>query len=309
MRRATLILRLVARPSTLWVFSIRNLTVIGAIGIILLYTFALLAVWKGPEMLLADWEARLDPKDFVQQMNNLRTALVQVFGGAFVLIGIVIAWRRLEVARQGQITERFTRAIDQLGSTHPSDGSPNLEVRLGGIYALERIARDSERDHWPIVEVLTAYVREHRPWPPPASGGQSTANEPSPRAALSPAAKPSHRPCPKTSRRSSPSSGGAGGHTEGERCSAWIYAERTCGAPTSLTPIWRGRTSWKPIWRGRTSGEPIWRGLSYGPPASPGSRSQGPSQMRIPSSRSTRGSLHRNKPAKREIKAFKEEME
>jgi uncharacterized protein YjbI with pentapeptide repeats len=37
-------------------------------------------------------------------------------------------------------------------------------VRLGAIYALERIARDSERDHWPIMEILTAYVREHAPW-------------------------------------------------------------------------------------------------------------------------------------------------
>jgi hypothetical protein len=32
-------------------------------------------------------------------------------------------------------------------------------VRLGAIYALDRIARDSERDHWPIMEVLCAYVR------------------------------------------------------------------------------------------------------------------------------------------------------
>jgi uncharacterized protein YjbI with pentapeptide repeats len=35
-------------------------------------------------------------------------------------------------------------------------------MRLGAIYALERIARDSERDHWPIMEVLCAYVRNPR---------------------------------------------------------------------------------------------------------------------------------------------------
>lgn len=44
-------------------------------------------------------------------------------------------------------------------------GSEQLEVKLGGIYALERIARDSEKDHWSIMEVLTAYVRENAPWP------------------------------------------------------------------------------------------------------------------------------------------------
>jgi hypothetical protein len=42
-------------------------------------------------------------------------------------------------------------------------------VRLGGIYALERIARDSRDDHPQVMEVLTAYVREHAPWPPMAS--------------------------------------------------------------------------------------------------------------------------------------------
>src|SRR5207245_3575887 len=38
------------------------------------------------------------------------------------------------------------------------------DVRLGGIYALERIARESQRDHGPIMEVLAAFVREHS-WP------------------------------------------------------------------------------------------------------------------------------------------------
>jgi uncharacterized protein YjbI with pentapeptide repeats len=42
---------------------------------------------------------------------------------------------------------------------------PNVEVRLGAIYALERIAFDSPRDHWPIMEVLTAYVRQNAPAP------------------------------------------------------------------------------------------------------------------------------------------------
>jgi hypothetical protein len=60
----------------------------------------------------------------------------------------------LRISREGQITERFTRATDQLGSD-------SLMTRLGGIYALERIARDSEDDHWPVMEVLTAYVREN----------------------------------------------------------------------------------------------------------------------------------------------------
>jgi hypothetical protein len=90
------------------------------------------------------------------------TTIVQAVGGAVVLVGIWFTWRNLRVAQEGQITNRFTQAIDQLGA-ELKDGKPNLEVRLGGIYALERIARDSPKDHWSIMEVLLTYVRENAP--------------------------------------------------------------------------------------------------------------------------------------------------
>lgn len=56
-------------------------------------------------------------------------------------------------AEQGHITDRFTKAVEQLGSDH-------LEVRVGAIYALERIAKDSARDYWAIIETLATYVRQ-----------------------------------------------------------------------------------------------------------------------------------------------------
>jgi uncharacterized protein YjbI with pentapeptide repeats len=62
--------------------------------------------------------------------------------------------RTLELTEQRQVTERYTKAIEQLGSD-------KLDVRLGGIYALERIARDSARDHPTVIDVLAAFVREH----------------------------------------------------------------------------------------------------------------------------------------------------
>jgi hypothetical protein len=62
--------------------------------------------------------------------------------------------RTAEAAEQGMVTGRYTAAIEQLGSS-------KLDIRLGGVYALERIARDSARDHPVIVEVLTTFLREH----------------------------------------------------------------------------------------------------------------------------------------------------
>jgi uncharacterized protein YjbI with pentapeptide repeats len=85
--------------------------------------------------------------------NDVRTTMLQAMGGAFFLVTALFTWQQLQLNREGQITERFTRAIDHLGS------EDKLDVRLGGIYALERIANDSRTERGPIAEILTAYVR------------------------------------------------------------------------------------------------------------------------------------------------------
>jgi Pentapeptide repeats (8 copies) len=101
--------------------------------------------------------------------NDVRTTLLQALGGVALVAGASFTYRQvqtarhqLEVIREGQVTERFTRAIDQLGHQE-------LDVRVGGIYALERIARDSDPDRGAIVEVLTTFVRHHSTW----SGGST----------------------------------------------------------------------------------------------------------------------------------------
>ncbi len=76
-------------------------------------------------------------------------------------------FRSYVLNREGQITDRYTKAIDQLGSTA-------LDVRLGGIYALERLMRYSPADQPTIVEVLAAYVREHARRNPAAASPPSS---------------------------------------------------------------------------------------------------------------------------------------
>ncbi len=92
--------------------------------------------------------------DRASAVNSIRSTLMQGLAGLAVLVGVFFTWRQLQVSRQGQVTDRYTRAIDQLGHA-------GLEVRVGGIYALERIARDSLADRRTIVEVLTAFIRLH----------------------------------------------------------------------------------------------------------------------------------------------------
>jgi hypothetical protein len=113
------------------------------------------------------WQAR-DSRFKLQ--GDARATLLQSLGGLALLLGAFYTYqqvqtgrRQLHVAQQRQVTERFTRAIDQLGNE-------NLDVRLGGIYALEHIARDSPNDQATIAEILTAYIRTHAPWPPTLPG-------------------------------------------------------------------------------------------------------------------------------------------
>jgi Pentapeptide repeats (8 copies) len=118
----------------------------------------------------------VERRDLVQGLASAGQALAVALTGAVGLGGLFFTWRNtnqarestqrtLELTEQGQITERFTRAIDQLGATDEANNK-KLEIRLGGIYALERIANDSpDRDYSTIMEVLTACVRENAPRP------------------------------------------------------------------------------------------------------------------------------------------------
>jgi hypothetical protein len=58
-----------------------------------------------------------------------------------------------EADRQRRIVETFSKAVEQLGSD-------KLEVRVGAIFALERLSKESPDDYWIVMEVLTAFVRE-----------------------------------------------------------------------------------------------------------------------------------------------------
>ena len=100
-------------------------------------------------------------------MRNLLWSLATVAAGAAGLYGLSLAARRTKaldeqariaeanrkLSEQAQITERFTRAVEQLGHKKRA-------VRLGAIYALERIAKDSGRDFETVIETLAAYVRQ-----------------------------------------------------------------------------------------------------------------------------------------------------
>lgn len=60
---------------------------------------------------------------------------------------------QLKVSEARQITDRFAKAIELLKDK-------DVTVRIGAMFALERLSKDSPNDHWTIIELLSRFVAE-----------------------------------------------------------------------------------------------------------------------------------------------------
>ena len=138
-----------------------------------------------------------EAKNLAYGIAVLLGAVVAAATIPFTLLRTWINERSTTAQEQGLITDRINKAVEGLGAEktvrthrrgsrgqllyHEREGSarhagkdldykrpviteltePNLEVRVGAIYALERISQDSARDHIQIMEILCAYIRQN----------------------------------------------------------------------------------------------------------------------------------------------------
>lgn len=116
-----------------------------ALGAGLWFVFVLL-----PQIVVPD-ASHLSRDEFLQRQQDVRGSGLQALAGLVVAAGAAFTAYSVINAREGQLTERFTRAIDHLGS-------PQADIRIGGIHALGRIGQDSWRDRRRVIDVLTAFI-------------------------------------------------------------------------------------------------------------------------------------------------------
>ncbi|SIR01496.1 Pentapeptide repeat-containing protein [Microbispora rosea] len=155
-----------------WTLAGISLAGASALGIALLIGPAARRLAGEPHPLTQTERQQMTATERVEAVNAARHTLIQAATGLVVIGGVIFTGQGLwytaqsldasrqaqRTAEQGQITDRYTKAIEQIGSDR-------LDVRLGGLYALERIATDSPRDHQTVYDVLAAFVREHDPKP------------------------------------------------------------------------------------------------------------------------------------------------
>lgn len=177
--RSLLLVR--SRPEP-WAWLVRSAG-LAALTLAGFFVIAFLLLWYGPDLIARhDIAAIAEPQraTHLQQARETVRANLLTFGAGLFAAGALvytarnfdlsrrtleISRRTFELAEQGQVTDRYTKAIGQLGSE-------TLDIRIGGIYGLERVAHDSSRDHPPVMEVLGAFIREHshEQWPLPITG-------------------------------------------------------------------------------------------------------------------------------------------
>lgn len=100
----------------------------------------------------------LDQEALTTAITTNRQAVLFAIGGAIAVFTLMLSMSKHTLDRDSNTTSRYTAAIAQLGDE-------SLPIRLGGIYALERIAQDSLRDRQTILDVLCAYLRHMCPMP------------------------------------------------------------------------------------------------------------------------------------------------
>jgi hypothetical protein len=127
-----------ARPSAFWaaVFAIIPLAIVVAIFI------------SGTAAGI--WAAYHSNREDIAPLATFVTAIGVIIAAAIALMRHMA---QTDADRQRRIVESFSKAVEQLGSD-------KLELRVGAIFALERLSRESPDDYWTIMEVLTAFVRE-----------------------------------------------------------------------------------------------------------------------------------------------------
>ncbi|MCZ8045823.1 MAG: pentapeptide repeat-containing protein [Microcystis sp. LE19-41.2A] len=105
-----------------------------------------------------DKDSRTFAIDVVKTIISALGLIATLLAGIGLIVNYFNSQAEMQLTQQRLITERFSKAVEQIGSGKE-------EVVIGGIYSLERIAKDSREDQWTIMEVLTSYIRKNSPIP------------------------------------------------------------------------------------------------------------------------------------------------
>lgn len=153
------------KKSKKWLRTIGVSAAIVAAGLCLYWLPSVMVQWtiKTPA------QSGLDQEALTTAITANRQAVLFAIGGVIAVFTLILSLSKHSLDRDANMTNRYTEAIGQLGSD-------SMSIKLGGIYALERIAQDSLRDRQTILDVLCAYLRDACPAQRPGADDKKNAD-------------------------------------------------------------------------------------------------------------------------------------
>ena len=126
------------------------------VAIAVIAGFLVLFLWAVPAWLTM--RPSLGGADRQKAISDARLGIASVLAVLATAGGFAYTIRTYRLSRQGQISDRYIKAIEQLSNDNP-------DIRIGGIYALYQTTRDAPEYQDTVIEVLSAYIRNRAPWP------------------------------------------------------------------------------------------------------------------------------------------------
>jgi hypothetical protein len=170
-----------------------------AIGAVVTLAIAIgaLAIWLVPHWQERSWrDAGITSEEKLAELVvQARTGMIQAFGGLALIATLAVsayqvsearrstnenlrlADENLRLSEQGQVSERFARAIEELGATN-AIGDPAIDVRTGALFSLRRIGLDAPLHAEPAFRVVASYIRNHYKEPDLPADGCKAFNTP-----------------------------------------------------------------------------------------------------------------------------------
>lgn len=128
----------------------------------LCFVFVVIAAIAISVLCCWDWLSQGGPNS--STIRNIVLAAAAVIALPLAIWRSTVAERQADTAQGSQFNERYQRGAEMIGSDV-------LTVRLGGIYALERLAQEHDVHHVPIMRLFCAFVCN----PPEAKDDKSAA--------------------------------------------------------------------------------------------------------------------------------------
>ena len=125
-----------------------------ALGLTILLLSLLLVIYLPRQQAKKLKESTVEKK--LEFENETRRTMIQILGGIAFISTFYFSYKTYILSNEQQITNRFTETIKLLSNE-------NKEIRIGALYALERLSKDSEKDKISILQIINAYVRNHAP--------------------------------------------------------------------------------------------------------------------------------------------------